>query len=398
MAKTTVQNQIVDDIVAVLEAPDKACSGLSNQFYDWSDGESAKFANPKVNALIRLYQSINSKRDRQFLVKFLLRAFKSTSANQSVKLSSEDRSLEDSVDDVYIFFIKVGMVDVSLSFFENRQVFNEALSKVLLATRCVMFFEPQCFSKKMLDTLKRHIERVLQEEKNNQQYYSAKTARMLGALAGRRFIPSPHTDLTLPPVPSIDAVTWPCPDMDVSRQYANEVLQRIKIQRFQLLESRLDGFNLEINQDKVKLQSKIKEYGFPPELAQCLDKIDEDFQTEDGFDLKSCIGHIRTIVEKVTMNVAERILDRTGVNPSEPLEGMGKVRNYLKDKRVNFLNDKQDRFLDGLFALASDEGAHAVVSDVRHARVLRNVAIEGMFYLMGLLDDYSVKHKVVKAK
>ena len=167
-----------------------------------------------------------------------------------------------------------------------------------------------------------------------------------------------------------------------------DLLSKIKLAKFNVLKINYQGVNLEINQDKEELKLKIREFKFNPELNECLDKFEIDFQKADKFDMKSCIGHIRTFIEKLVVSIAVRIEEKSKIPSSEHIDKIGKARNYLKDKRVNFLSQKQDEFLGGFYGLASDEniGAHSLTSNKEHARIIKNQAIELGLFLVKLLD------------
>ena len=65
--------------------------------------------------------------------------------------------------------------------------------------------------------------------------------------------------------------------------------------------------NLEIESDKKKLFDSLENLGFDRALIQSLRKAEELYKpASDGFDLKSCIGHLRSFFG----NDASRIGDR----------------------------------------------------------------------------------------
>ena len=136
--------------------------------------------------------------------------------------------------------------------------------------------------------------------------------------------------------------------------------------------------NLEIESDKTKVVGFLASLGFDPLLTASLAKAESLYRaSSDAFDLKSCLGHIRSFYEHLNIDAGQAIakdLGTTVVNEWDP------TLTFLKNK--SFLSTQQDKFARGIHTLLSDEGVHALIAEREFARVLRNIVIEyGLMFL-----------------
>lgn len=139
------------------------------------------------------------------------------------------------------------------------------------------------------------------------------------------------------------------------------------------------GLNVEINQDKTAVESYLKAFGFSETLIGCLNKAEELYQgPSSGFDLKSCMGHLRSFLEQLH---AEAIL---AAKPGTvaPMK-WGERLAVLRDAGV--LSKQEDAFAASLYVLISDEGVHPLIAEREYARLARNMVIEyGLLFLQKL--------------
>jgi hypothetical protein len=144
--------------------------------------------------------------------------------------------------------------------------------------------------------------------------------------------------------------------------------------------------NLEIGNDQVKIYSFIDTLGFDPLLSAALKKADDIYNgSPDAFDLKSCIGHIRSFVEHLHIQAGVAIAkstNKTVVNAWDP------VMTFLKTD--GFLTMQQDKFARGLYMLLSDGGVHPLIAEREFARLLRNMSIEYGLMLLTMFEKKGV--------
>jgi len=136
--------------------------------------------------------------------------------------------------------------------------------------------------------------------------------------------------------------------------------------------------NLEVENDKTKVIGFLDSLGFDPLLTASLAKAESLYRaSSDAFDLKSCLGHIRSFYEHLNIDAGQAIardLKTTVVDEWDP------TLTFLKNQ--SFLSPQQDKFARGLFTLLSDEGVHPLIAEREFARLLRNVVIEyGLMFL-----------------
>ncbi|QMV18103.1 hypothetical protein GOB94_04895 [Granulicella sp. 5B5] len=150
-----------------------------------------------------------------------------------------------------------------------------------------------------------------------------------------------------------------------------------------------DTPNLEVDNDRRKVIGFIEGLGFDPLLTASLQKAETLYKnTADAFDLKSCIGHLRSFYEHVHIQAAAELgsqkqeLVKDEFDPSLTL---------LKNDGI--LSWQQEKFARGLYTILSSEGAHPLTSEREFARLLRNMVIEYHVMFLSILDkrNFSVR-------
>jgi hypothetical protein len=145
--------------------------------------------------------------------------------------------------------------------------------------------------------------------------------------------------------------------------------------------------NLEIDNDKVKIQSFIDTLGFDPLLAATLKKADDIYNgNPDAFDLKSCIGHVRSFIEHLHIDAGQAIAKAVNKNV---VADWNSTLTFLVNN--GFLSLQQDKFARGLYALLSDEGVHPLIAELEFARLLRNMSIEYGLMFLTMFEKNGVK-------
>jgi hypothetical protein len=145
--------------------------------------------------------------------------------------------------------------------------------------------------------------------------------------------------------------------------------------------------NLEVESDKAKVESFLTSLGFSPEMEKALTAAENDYKSmADPFELKSCLGHLRTFLEHLHRDAAVSIAATLG----EPLaDKWGEATVFLR--KQGFLTKREEEFSTALFTLISDGAVHALVAQREQARLLRNVVIEYGVMFLSVLDKKGVK-------
>lgn len=145
--------------------------------------------------------------------------------------------------------------------------------------------------------------------------------------------------------------------------------------------------NLEIESDKAKVLGFLETLGFDPLLTSSLKKAEDLYKpSSDAFDLKSCLGHIRSFYEHLHIDAGGAIAGDLGV----PLMAeWDPVLTFLKNK--SFLSMQQEKFARGLYTLLSDEGVHPLIAEREFARLLRNMVIEYGLMFLTILEKKNIR-------
>ena len=150
--------------------------------------------------------------------------------------------------------------------------------------------------------------------------------------------------------------------------------------------SLLQTVNLEIESDKAKVESSLTKLGFSNDMIEVLNAAERDYRSAtDRFELKSCLGHLRSFLEQLHWQAAKGI-GVTGLNADKK---WGSATGLLRKK--GYLTKQHEAFVVSLYALFSDEGVHPLGADREYARLLRNVVIEYGVMFLAVLDRKAVK-------
>lgn len=164
-----------------------------------------------------------------------------------------------------------------------------------------------------------------------------------------------------------------------------------KAQYLYLKGSLLEGLNLEINQDRDVVQSYLVQLGFSKNLIESLNVAEQLYRSSGTvFDLKSCIGHLRSFLENLKKEAMLGAVAKYGGNPPKTW-GEGLI--YLRQYRV--LTKAEEGFAAGLYTLMSDEAVHPLFADREYARLARNMVIEYGLLFLRKLEKLGLRPKPV---
>jgi hypothetical protein len=135
---------------------------------------------------------------------------------------------------------------------------------------------------------------------------------------------------------------------------------------------------LEAERDKRKIIDYLEGLGFPENLRGALEEAEKLFREDAStFQLKSCMGHLRSFLEALHAQSAKAIARSYG---EEIDYRWGKATEYLKTKGV--ISEQHKNFATSLFTLISDTSVHSLTADYDYARLIRTVVIEyGVMFL-----------------
>lgn len=171
-------------------------------------------------------------------------------------------------------------------------------------------------------------------------------------------------------VASIDAITEEC-----------------RKARFWYLKGALQELpNLEIESDKLKVESFLVKLGFSVDMVKALNAAESDYKsTASAFELKNCLGHLRSFLEHLHRESAKSIAAAAG---QTVVDRWGDATLYLRQQ--GYFTKQHETFIASLYTLLSDESVHPLTADREYARLLRNVVIEYGVMFLNVLDKRGV--------
>jgi hypothetical protein len=158
--------------------------------------------------------------------------------------------------------------------------------------------------------------------------------------------------------------------------------------RFWYLKGALQDLpNLEIESDKLKIEDFLTKLGFQPDMVKALNAAESDYKaTATAFELKNCLGHLRSFLEHLHRESAKSIANASGDTVTDK---WGDATLYLRQQR--FFTTQHEKFIAALYTLLSDESVHPLTTEREYARLLRNVVIEYGVMFLTVLDKRAVK-------
>jgi hypothetical protein len=138
--------------------------------------------------------------------------------------------------------------------------------------------------------------------------------------------------------------------------------------------------NLEVENDKATVIGVLGSLGFDPLLTASLQKAEELYTaSSDAFDLKSCLGHLRSFLEELHIQSAPAFAAPGEAHPAK----WGASTTFLRSKGV--ISPKDEAFITSLYTLVSDEAIHPLIAPREYCRLFRNIVIEyGLLFLTTL--------------
>jgi hypothetical protein len=131
------------------------------------------------------------------------------------------------------------------------------------------------------------------------------------------------------------------------------------------------NINLEIENDKAKVEEFLMRLGFSADMMKALNEAEKDFRdSASPFELKNCLTHLRGFIEHLHLEAAQYIARTTPGSAHDWDTSTSFLRKH------GYLTPQQEKLARGIYALISDEGVHPLLSKRVFARLLRNVITE----------------------
>ena len=144
--------------------------------------------------------------------------------------------------------------------------------------------------------------------------------------------------------------------------------------------------NLEVESDKARVESFLAKLGFSTDMIKSLNAAENDYRSSTNpFELKSCLGHLRSFLEHLHREAAKSIATSAGITV---MDRWGDAILFLREQ--GYFTKQHESFVASLYTLLSDESVHALTADREYARLLRNVTIEYGVMFLTVLDKRGV--------
>ena len=158
----------------------------------------------------------------------------------------------------------------------------------------------------------------------------------------------------------------------IEKSCAGVVGQCRKARYFYVKGNLLEGLNLEVNQDKVAVESHLHRFGFSTSLIETLNEVERLYYLQASpFDSKNALGHLRSFLENVQREAMPRIHEKYG---GELRLDWGGGLAYLAKHEI--LSKAENLLAVDLYRLISDEGVHPLIAQREYVRLARNMVIE----------------------
>ncbi len=155
-----------------------------------------------------------------------------------------------------------------------------------------------------------------------------------------------------------------------------QLFEKINSAEVELLKKELSDVNPEINKDRERVINLWAERFGSAEVTAVFDEIEEYFTSGNFTPTKfaTCIGRVRALLVEVLRRIAIQISEKKEDKKINKNTKEHTVFDYLRSQK--FISNSEWQMIKGLYALASDEGAHDIVTLKEYARIAKNMTYE----------------------
>ena len=145
--------------------------------------------------------------------------------------------------------------------------------------------------------------------------------------------------------------------------------------------------SVEIRNDLTRVEEYLANLGFSGNLKQALIDAQRLYHpASNGFDLKNCLGLLRSFLEHLHLEAVAAIAASTGL-PSQT--EWGNVISFLR--RNGYLTPQEEKLVVGMYAVMSDQGAHPLTAEREYARLSLNMVTEYGLMFLTVLEKKGIK-------
>jgi hypothetical protein len=105
--------------------------------------------------------------------------------------------------------------------------------------------------------------------------------------------------------------------------------------------------NLEVESDKARVEGFLTKLGFSSDTIKALNAAENDYRsTTNPFELKSCLGHIRSFLEHLHRQAAKSVAAAAG---DTVVDRWGDATIYLRQQ--GYFTNQHEAFVTSLYTL-----------------------------------------------
>jgi len=142
------------------------------------------------------------------------------------------------------------------------------------------------------------------------------------------------------------------------------------------------NFNPDINTDEVKIKDLFVEFGFPIDMVESLNHINDQLNNGDTpFKFKNTMDSIRAFTERLFEMVAKSI------NPDSKIDGKNSEAAVKYFREKGLIAEDMASLITSLRHFLSNNGVHRLKSRREDARIAKNLVVEISLYLITRLKE-----------
>jgi hypothetical protein len=166
-------------------------------------------------------------------------------------------------------------------------------------------------------------------------------------------------------------------------------IETLATKGYEVVKSKIEGINIEINRDKKAIIDRIKYLQFDEKYAEFLTEIENYINTSSSIITSGMVSNMRSFMEGIIDDLAKRIssICNEEIPTEKDCSHMGNMRKYIKIKLE--LTDSDNQLINKYIDILHSEGGHSFTSNIEYFRLAKNIGIE---ITLLLLKKYESKY------
>jgi len=164
--------------------------------------------------------------------------------------------------------------------------------------------------------------------------------------------------------------------------------QIMAIKRKSLHQELTEKANPEINFDVERVREEMDHFGFPKELSILLSEIESSYREAMAEkDFNDVADKVRKLLDQLITQVSDRVAHLKNIEIAKGKRPKpSRRRQFLREQKLIAKNEQ--KLLDAIYDIVSEEGTHSLKSSTERTRICRNIAVEICLYLLRRLREF----------